>query len=787
MATTEAELLAATDKFATNLDRIDQIVNGDETTDVAVDGGREIPSFAKLAAENELSNSEALGARDEAVAAANGLASTLDYFPEIESANLADPARTDPALAATANQLWRFYQNAAGNMTTQDETARGTFAVLKRLPVTAGAQRTHSMKQGPANFIHYPVSGQLMFLKADGTTRVLAAADSGLNTHTVTFTPPADAVWWLPNVRNITNYANGTGKGITAAALAQVEATAMFNAGATALDYEPYAPAGARAPDTAQFQATVDAPITLEIRSDYTYVGRAAGASATYDVVDRLLTNEQPAPTLPATPAKTGVIDFQGRRRIAKGRRQKYMVPDFASGEVMQIGTDERTPIRINGVFLGASHKPSGYRLNFAGTSPFVHDKTNEDIGSTYTDTAGKSWMIVARESASALVVIATNTGPDDDKWIIGGTLTGATLTHAADGTNTGAMTGFVATAGHEPCPPIIRNLTKEIYADGVKIEIDAVGVYPCSSLRMIESYEIMNVAGQLAYLKANAGTATDPDYTNAAIGTQVIITDVHEWDRYGARVSTRTVRELENYRRTAFGNPGDYLAATQAQPAALTGDSPPGFATKKIVYVPRLSVTVGGYDLSARADLTANVAAFAVPKSAASDPANPPDYAASIGADGGGDLHGYIMGLRPNAGLGKPETRAAATNTLFYISGAEKLYGVAKDAAAGDGVAGDIDQIVGFIAPWAEADDDLTVPGALVPNGKGGYYCYVATTATLSGKAIPLPPELAGLSVSEHQSHPNITLLTDAVGKEGLILSVAAGGGDAIFEIGAS
>lgn len=717
-------------------------------------------------------------AADEAIEAANGLASTLEYFPEVTSPNLADPARIDPALPTSADQRWRYYGNIAGNMVAQNEATQGIFGVMKRLPVTPGQQYTHSLKQGPSNFVHYPLSGtSLLFLKADGTTRILESASvSGLNTHTVTFTAPAEAAWWLGTIRNFTNYGNGVGAGLTSTAIEQVESAAMFNTGATALDYEPYAPAGARAPDLARFAPASNAPITLEIRSDYTYVGRAAGASATYDVVDRLLTNEQPAMTAPNVASKTGIIDFQGRRRILKDRRGRYMVADFDSGTVLTIGTDERTPIRINGVFLGAGHKINGYRITLA-----AHGKTNEDIGSTYTDGASKLWMIVAIGSASELTIVASNTGAAD-KWAIGGNLTGTTLTHAANGTNTAPMTGFVAAATFGSTPPIIRNLTKTIYADDV--EVSAEGVYPCSTLRMVESYEIMNAASQLAYLQAHAGTATDPDYTNAAIDTQVVITDVHEWDRYGARVTTRMAKTVQAYRRTAFGSPGDYLQATQAQPAALTGDSQPGIATKKIFYIPRLSSAVGGYDLSARADVTSNAATVVIPRSAAEDPDNPPDYMASIGADSGGDLHGYIMGQRHNAGLGKPALRGTATDTLWFFSSAEKLYGVAKDAAAGDAVAGDIDVIVGFIAPWAEADDDLTVPGVLVPNGSGGYYCYIATTETLSAKAVALPVELAGWSVKEDLSNPNVTLLTDAVTKDGVYISTT--GGDVILEIGA-
>lgn len=712
--------------------------------------------------------------------AANGLASTLDYFPEVTSANLADPARVDPALPTSADQRWRYYGNIAGNMVAQNETTQGTFGVMKRLPVTPGQQYTHSLKQGPSNFVHYPLSGtSLLFLKADGTTRILESASvTGLNTHTVTFTAPADAAWWLGTIRNFTNYGNGVGAGLTSTAIEQVEAAAMFNTGATALDFQPYAPPGARAPDTAQFQTDAAAPITLEIRSDYTYVRRAAGASATYDIVDRMVTNEVAAYAAPGVLTKTGIIDFQGRRRILKNRAPQYTVADFNSGTVLTIGTDERTPIRLNGVFLGGGHGPNGYEVTKA-----AHGKTNEDVGSTYTDGAGKVWMIVRIVSSSKFVIVAANTGTSD-KWVVAGSLTGTTLTHAAGGTNTGTLTGVTAAATF--ANQIIRNLDKKIYADGVEVSAQE-GLYPCSTLRMVESYEIMNVASWLDYLQANAGTATDPDYTNGAIDTQVEITDVHEWDRYGARVTTRMVKAVQAYRRTAFGSPGDYLQATQAQPAALTGDSQPGIATKKIFYIPRLSSAVSGYNFSARADLTANASNFAVPKTASADPADLPGYAASIGADAGGDLHGYIMGQRRNAGLGKPTSRNAATDTLFYISSAEKIYAVALDALAGDAVAGDIDVIVGFIAPWAEADDDLTVPGVLVPNGKGGYYCYIATTEELSGKAIALPPEMAGWSVTEHMSDADVTLLSDVVTKDGVIISTASGGGDVILNIGPS
>lgn len=67
---TEAQLLTKISKWDTNLGRVDQIVNGDEDTMVAVDGGRQIPSFAKLQAENALSNSVAESHADTAVAAA---------------------------------------------------------------------------------------------------------------------------------------------------------------------------------------------------------------------------------------------------------------------------------------------------------------------------------------------------------------------------------------------------------------------------------------------------------------------------------------------------------------------------------------------------------------------------------------------------------------------------------------------------------------------------------------------------------------------------------------------
>lgn len=76
--TTATEFQAKVDKSSINMDRFDQMVNGSDTTDVVVDGGVAVPSFAKVQKANTLAVDAAKADADRAEAARDALQDDLD-------------------------------------------------------------------------------------------------------------------------------------------------------------------------------------------------------------------------------------------------------------------------------------------------------------------------------------------------------------------------------------------------------------------------------------------------------------------------------------------------------------------------------------------------------------------------------------------------------------------------------------------------------------------------------------------------------------------------------------
>lgn len=685
---------------------------------------------------------------EDAGASAASVASVTGLFDTVAAVNLFDPS------TGVDN----------GNFNSS-----GSVSVLARygrlfLPVVAGQSYTVSCNAADAawrfhaqNWVNFYnsttvfTSGTLVDNSIVGENGV-AFSDSS---RTVCFTAPTGAVMMGVNLYNSTDATPD------AAEYDAAWAAIMANSGLTAAQYEPYVAAGTR-----EFPAEVvnpAGPVTVLLSGTDLYIRQPVWNDSARDTVRKLSINETPSPSEP------GTIDFLAQRFVTRSYAPGLTLIAYNAGASIWASSDNGPPIKLNAQFLGGGHGlASAYTI-----TKTAHGLTNADVGDVGPDGSAVSWVLTGIVDANTLQVVSANTGASLDRWTINGAL-------AATGTITFAGAGAVAYTARTAIQvwPAVQGLVQEIMLDDVT-PITADGTHNGSSVTVRERYGIPNPARWLALLISEKGTLTPKVFSDPAVPTQVYVDQSWRFDRFGSMVGYNNTLFAQEAALPTAGS-YSYIGGWQHQSIFKTSHT-------LWQYVPDLATTIGGYDLKAGADITANASTLDVTVAEASDPADPPSHIAQYLKLAGTPVYGLAMGYLRNKGAGDPSERADNTY-LFRISSAEKTYGVAYDGSrfpSGVVPAGRMFSTAFWDMAYDMADYPThTVDAVYEDNGK--VYRVIDIHATAAFYSVPMPADLIGKPVSVVSKSSSLTLHTDAfVPSGGLMVSVTGGWGRLIAEIG--
>lgn len=713
---------------------------------VAAVGTAATDAAAAVAAAIEDDRLAAEAAAVAAAADAASLSTVLDLYDDAASANLFDPATGVDNAGFNSNgstfSLARYgrllFPVTAGQSYTVSCSAADAGWLLNQTP---WVNLYNSLTPGVGTLINNATVGE----------EAVAFTDSG---RTVCFTAPTGCV--LAGI----NLYNSTDATPDAAEYDAAWAAIMANSGLTKAQYEPYVAAGAK-----EFPAEVvnpEGPVTVLLSGTSLYVRQPVWNDSTRDTIRLMSINEVQGA------AEPGTVDFLAQRFAPRSYATDLTLFAYNGGDAVWGSVDNGPPLKLNGQYVGGGHG-----LAAAATiTKTGHGLTNADVGDVGT-ISGVSWVLTKIVDANTLQVVAANTGASLDRWFISGALT-------ATGTITFAGAGAVAYTARTATQvwPLAQDLTHEIMLDDVT-PITADGVYNGDSVTVRERYGIPNPARWLAALISEKGTATPKALNDPAIPTQVYVDQSWRFDRFGSMVGYNNTLFAQEANLPTTGS-YSYVGAWQHQTIFKASHT-------LWQYVPDLSGTVGGYDLKAGADITANASTVTVLTSHASDPTDPPSHFAQYLKLSGTPVYGLATGYMRTKGAGVPATRAQNFN-VWQLSTSEKQYPVAWD---GDRYASDNIPAGTMLSTafWDMAYDMADYPTHTVDavyEDDGKVYRVIDIHATVSFYSVPMPAELVGKPVTVISKSSSLTLHTDAfVPSGGLMVSITGGWGRLIAEIG--
>ena len=186
---------------------------------------------------------------------------------------------------------------------------------------------------------------------------------------------------------------------------------------------------------------------------------------------------------------------------------------------VLSFATDECTPQKINGQFIGANHAwPGAVMACVPG-----HDKTVADVGSLWKDKAGLFWTLVRVENEENLLFISENIGESKELFTFANRIEGK-LTYVSHGIHD-ASVNPVSQRGGAQMYSANRYRKRSVYArkDGRRFLVTGT-VMDVDCAEIVEEYEIINpatVADALRAGRPEAGYPVDPDL---AVGEAMLL-----------------------------------------------------------------------------------------------------------------------------------------------------------------------------------------------------------------------------------------------------------------------
>lgn len=642
---------------------------------------------------------------------------------------------------------------------------KGAFAnsiVSGLIPVVEGV--TYTISQPPTevglfgNIYCWNAGGAYLGMAAQQATNpvvpgmnlVRAGANNTGGYRSVTFTVPVGSGVAFVGAMLLFGY-----KAHTGADFARIKAATMLEIGSTATDFVAHTghPKATLRQQATQATPAQQRPLTVQRKGDILYI--RSHWSETLDLVQRVTLRT-------GTPYTNDSINFTGARTALKTVTEPATA--FTGGTMLAQQGEDACPLNYNGTYIGGNHGAFIVR----DTTANAHGKTVADVGSQWSDGAGRKWTIVRVVDANKLWFVSENLSVYP-AWSFASAFSGSNLTHVSGATNAAAIniTGSVTT---QLWPGINRH-TKRVLLDGVT-EISGDGTYACDTLQVVESYQVINPAAALSYVQSQVGSASAPQINHDSVAADVQRTITYLFAENGSCTITDGVQALNNL---TIG----YLGATQAGALHYTG--------KQLwQYIPRVTPKAnasGNWDFQSQANITGAFEQITMGSANWTDPDAPPDRMAQIVKTAAGvPEFGFMVGYSPRRSVGVPALRKTLVNAAGFVSAPRKQYPYAVNVPPlSAGVAYDI---VAFRAWWnaSEAGD----ASALTWYRDGKSIIVVADFhQPVANSRLRLPARFTGMDVEILQKSANLTLHgSGVVSAAGLLVSVSGPYGYGVFKL---
>jgi len=697
-------------------------------------------------------NSSGVAVEQKRTPSLNSVGALTDAYTTVASRNLYDKAN------AVDGMLMNFATGT--NLSYADGMSLGYF------PVVAGKTYTLSMSDplGFSAHVLYCRNSSGGYLGIDHT--VGAATGMASPPTSVTWTGNSKVTFTIPSgsaiayVGAMTNYSVGH----TTADFNRVVGTVQAEEGATATEYQRYAKYGfivAKDPDTTALLPQAVLPMSVTKSGNNLYI--RAKFTSTLDIIQLVV-------MATGTAFTNDTVNVMGARTCDNTLSKTSNVEAWNTGTVLAVQGDSSAPINYNGTYIGGNH--GAYVVKEITATG--HGKTVVDVGSEWSDSLPRKWYLMRVVDANKLWFISENLSVAP-AWSFSSTLTGSTLTHSAGATNTGAIT--VVSSVSTQLWPALQSQTKKIMLDGIT-EVTADGTYLCTTLDIVNSYTIPNVAAVLTYVRSLVGGATQPSFIDSSIAPDVSRCITY---RYAENGSCTIIDSVRNYNQLTLS----YFGGTQAEALEYTG--------KQLwQYIPRMTPIVGTvktWDFQNQENIGGTFEALTVGLSKFTDVNNPPDRMAQIVKTAGVSNFGMMIGFSPVRSVGLPATRKTLISESNFVSATRKQY---LKALNGGGSAftsnilpvNSVYDIVAYRAYWSAETCPEATSFIWFRDGKS-IIVIADFHQNVTCSKLPLPAYFSGLDVTVIDKTPTLTLHGSGVlSSDGLLVSVTSGYGYIVLKL---
>lgn len=422
--------------------------------------------------------------------------------------------------------------------------------------------------------------------------------------------------------------------------------------------------------------------------------------------------------------------------------------------------------------FMGANHGNDRCRR----VPATAHGKTIEDVGSVWTDSGARRWVLMRIVDVNTLEFQSENQSVYP-AWSFHTTLSGTTLVHASGpALHTGDITHTAATVFQ--LYPATNKHVRAALLDGVKeiFNNSPNAIHVGNICNVHHDYTIMNPADIVRFAKARVGSSVAPDYYDSSIDGDVDVSIQYVYAPWHGAMIDQTINSLRNLTLV-------YAGFTQA--VALTKSG-----TDTIwAYAPRLnSFTMGAntYNLSAQRQFTSWPDTVLLDNTKWTQPLNPPASLTHLIKNAAGvKQHSLTQGYITDFGDAIPAVRAANITEAGHIAAStgkhymEGINGTGSTFPGGVWAANRPFRIKAYRCYANHVENFPHGPEfSIIPDGND-FVVLMSFDVTLSNQLIVLPPKMDGYTASVIQNETtsaNVTLHS-AASSGGLTVTVTGSG----------
>lgn len=436
-----------------------------------------------------------------------------------------------------------------------------------------------------------------------------------------------------------------------------------------------------------------------------------------------------------------------------------HEIPDSdivsTKGVIIHNSGDDVTPWNLNGTYIGGNHGCS----DVIEITAKNHDFTTKDIGSAWTDEAGKTFFVIKIPKPDIIQVLSENEGKDGI-WKFTRSIKGKTLKRVSDG----KIFTFETTKITQLWPAC-RIIKQEYLIDGKKPLASGKSAV-CEFFDIVEEYDIIAPDSLLENIKKNPGKEAD----FRAKDLDVVLTNriVYRFQPMGA-----CTVEHKSIARRGF-NLG-YSGFIQS--IALEKGS---FETHDY-YIPKtvpFELKGRKYDFRNFEDFSKKLPTeilFSERYKNLSDPKNLPErFMQFLGKKENENTArkvGYSIGYSLTEGITKPEERSKNVKDSLYLYVSNKTYPFALQG--GSVPAGKEFHCLGY-RQYFNASAYKNATSVYWHKQGDSYILYIDYHKSVDNDIIKLPAYLTGKKISIVEKTSSVKLITeDKVPADGINLSV--------------